>query len=201
MCGALDTVGVTLIRGDSLSKGFSALAKTVKFNFAVDSSRMIRALETPDDMGAVIRIHFEMDRALEHVVNATVPDASHLRHQYMESRIRFLLALGLPELRLTPAKIINEIRNKFAHREKETVTASDVTKLSDAVTTLIGKEIPSHFAIKDMRAGSFREWRYGEMTRKEQFCLLGYIALAGIATIENDFGKICFTQIGKTKFV
>lgn len=171
---------------------------TVTFNFEPDSARLIRAIETPDDVGAVIRVHFEIDRALEHIVNVMIPTPSLLRHQYMDSRIRFLLALGLPEVRIAPAKVINEIRNKFAHREKENFENSDIAKLSGSVTALIGKEVPTHFALIHKRADSQREWQYGDMTLKEKFCVLGYIALSGVATIENDFPKLSFAQASRT---
>jgi hypothetical protein len=36
------------------------------------------------------------------------------------------------------------------------------------------------------------------MSLKEKFCLLGYLALAGVATIENDFEKVSFNQTTKT---
>jgi hypothetical protein len=174
------------------------MTKVTTFNFEPDASRLVQAIETPDEIGAVIRIHFEIDRALEHIVDAMVPAASHLRHQYMESRIRFLFALGMPEIRLAPAKIINEIRNKFAHHEKDGISPSDITKLSAAVNALLGKEIPTHFAVRDKRASADKEWVYGDMSLKEKFCLLGYLALAGVATIENDFEKVSFNQTTKT---
>lgn len=160
------------------------------FNYAVDSARMMRAMDTEDDIGAVIRLHFEIDRALEHVVGAIIPNPEQLSHRYMDQRIRFLGALGLPEVRIAPARIMNEIRNRFAHKEKETLVDLDIIQLQKAVEALLGNVIPSHFALINNKKGSQREWRFGEMNLKQKFCLLGYMTLAGIATIENDFPKV-----------
>lgn len=162
------------------------------FNFDVDTARLKRAMDTSDDIGAVVRIHFEIERALEHVISAMIPDAPVLKHRYMSDRIRFLLALGIPKVRTTPAKIINDIRNEFAHRAKEDISSSDVARLADSITNLLGQEIVDDFEI--LHTNTQQKWRYGEMSLKEQFCCLGFIALVKVASIENDFGKIRFAQ-------
>lgn len=171
------------------------MTETTTFNFAVDTTRMIRAIDTPDDIGAVVRLHFEIDRALEHVVNVMVPAAQHLQHRFMEQRIRFLQALGMPNVRIQPARVINTIRNNFAHREKEALSPQDVTTLEGPVSELLGRNIPTHFALQHKKKdGSRRDWVYETMSPKEQFCMLGFFTLSGIATIENDFRKLAFTS-------
>jgi hypothetical protein len=170
------------------------MAEVTEFNFPVDTARMMRAIDTPDDIGAVVRMHFEIDRALEHVVRAMVPAVKHLGHRYMDQRIRFLQALGLPDIRIEPARVINKIRNDFAHREKEALTESDVSALEEPVSRLLSRQIPTHFALQhNMKDGSRREWVYKTMSSKERFCMLGFFTLSGVATIENDFNKIAFS--------
>lgn len=174
------------------------MATPTVFNFPVDTKRMMRAIDTPDDIGAVVRIHFELDRALEHVINAMVPRAKILTHRFMSQRIMFLSALGLPPARVEPARVINAIRNDFAHREKETLEAKDIKSLEVAIVGLLRKNIPTHFALYNKKDDEVRrEWRYGEMTLKEQFCLLGFFAVSGVATIENDF-KVSFVETNQT---
>lgn len=124
------------------------MGKVTTFNFNVDSARMIRAIDTPDDIGAVVPLQFEIDRALAHIVGAMVPAAQHLNHRYMDERIRFLLSLGMPEIRLQPARVINTIRNKFAHREKESLNQSDIALLEEPVGKLLGGSVPTHFALR-----------------------------------------------------
>jgi hypothetical protein len=166
------------------------------FNFPIDTGRMLRAIDTSDDIGAVIRIHFEIDRALEHIVSVMVPAAQHLRHRFMDERIRFVLALGLPTDRVEPARTINTLRNHFAHREKERLDQSDVDLLEGPVCEMLGRAIPPQFSLRHERKdGSRREWLYGDMSVKEKICMLGFFTLGGIATIENDFQKIAFSTI------
>jgi len=137
--------------------------KEVTFNFPVDTGRMIRAMETDDDVGAIVRLHFEVDRALAHVISAMIPNAEHLNHNYMEQRIRFLSALGLPETRIHPARILNEIRNRFAHKEKEIFVPQDISRLRDAVETLYQRKIPDHFVLAMNRKDLHQEWKFGDM--------------------------------------
>lgn len=175
------------------------MTRLTTFSFNVDSSRMMRAIETPDDIGAVIRIHFEIDRALTHVVERSVPDASELRLQYPDQRIRLLLALGVPAVRLEPVRIVNKVRNSFAHKEgKERILDEDVSELEAATCRLLGKKkIPSHFALVKKSDGSEKVWVHSEMSGKEKFCLSGFFALTGVATIENDFGTAGFKGAGR----
>ncbi len=153
----------------------------------------MRAIDTPDDIGAVVRIHFEIDRALTHIIETMVPNPSVLRHHYMSQRLSYLESLGLPTDRLAPARAINVLRNKFAHKEKEHIQAADIDELERAIVNLLGRPIPSNFALrhKSFRAPP-REWRYDTMSPKEKFCLLGFFSLSGIATIEHDFQRLAF---------
>lgn len=50
------------------------MSDRMTFNFDVDAKRLFRAMETDDDIGAVIRVHFEIDRALTHVIGAMIPN-------------------------------------------------------------------------------------------------------------------------------
>jgi hypothetical protein len=168
---------------------------TVVFNFEVDTAKLMRAIDTDDDVGAIVRLQFELDRALEHIVRVMVPDCKQLNHRYMDQRIRFLLSLGLPDIRVAPARVINNVRNSFAHREQDSFSTDDVARLHDAVAALTGTAIPTDFALINKKTDAYREWRYVEMTLKQKFCLLGFISLSGVATIENDFAKVAFTAV------
>lgn len=68
--------------------------------------------------------------------------------------------------------------------------------LEDPVRKVLGREIPIGFSLQhDKKDGSRREWMYGTMTVKEKICVLGFFIVAGIATIENDFGRIALSTI------
>jgi hypothetical protein len=178
------------------------VAEPVKFNFVVDTRRMMRAIDTDDDIGAVIRVHFEIDRALSHVIARLVPKPAELSLRYTEARVRLLLALGIPEVRLSPIQVVNRIRNSFAHDEgKETISEGDVRQLEASVSTMMaGRKIPTHFTLRHKSTAAERSWVYSAMTLKEKFCLGGFFIVAGVATLENDFQPFLATRNSDSDF-
>lgn len=146
-------------------------------------------MQTDDEIGAMIRVHYELDRALRFVVEAMVPSSKCLKLNYTSQRINLLIALGMPEIRLKPTKIVNAIRNDFAHREKEAFVDDDVSSLHHAIERVYARPIPATFRL-DFHSkieGESRSWIYGDMNLKEKFCFLGSLTLASIATIPNQF--------------
>ncbi|OYU90128.1 MAG: hypothetical protein CFE29_14105 [Bradyrhizobiaceae bacterium PARB1] len=161
---------------------------TTVLKFDLDYERMMRAMTTPDDIGAVMRVHSELDATFKHVVDTMLPSGRPHKHQYLSERINRLREAGLVEIRLAPAAVINAVRNKFAHHDKEQFQTRDVVKLAAAVEALYGgRKIPDHFEILDNRKGFERRWRFGDMNDKERFVFYGFMAIAGAAAIENDF--------------
>lgn len=149
---------------------------------------MMRAMNTPDDIGAIVRLHNELDDTFKHVLDTMLPSGKPHKHRYLNDRIIALRDAGLVEVRLAPAAVINSVRNKFAHSNKEQFQSSDVVKLAAAVEALYGgRKITDHFEIIDNRKGFERRWRFGDMNDKERFCFYGFMAIAGAAAIENDF--------------
>jgi hypothetical protein len=61
-----------------------------------------------------VRIHTELDEVLKHVGKAMVP-APIPPLNYVQQRIECMVTMGLPTLRVTPATIINRVRNSFVH--------------------------------------------------------------------------------------
>lgn len=101
----------------------------------IDFDRLIRAVETEDEIGTVLRIHLAMDAALGHFVKRKT--AGELepyidRPRYTGQRISLAAALGLPIPFLAAAREINKIRNDIAHSES-VLTNAAVAKLAQQV--------------------------------------------------------------------
>jgi hypothetical protein len=165
----------------------------LKFDF--DFQKFLLAMSTPDHIGAIMRIHTELDEVLKHVVKAMVPPPIPPL-QYASERMDFLVNMGLPKIRVAPAAIINTVRNNFAHNSKQEFKAKDVGKLYRAVVTLYDERaIGPDFVFVHRRKESHRELRYGDMDDKEKFCFLGFLAIAAVAAVENDFAAGTFRRI------
>jgi hypothetical protein len=167
---------------------------TTVLNLDFDTPKLLLAMATLDHIGAIVRIHTELDEVLKHVVKAMVPPpVPPLR--YASERIECLVSRGLPKLRVAPASIINTVRNNFAHNNKQAFKAKDVSKLQRAIATLYGREITPDFVFIHRRKDSDHSLRYGDMDDKERFCFLGFSAIAAVAAIENDFAHGTFERI------
>jgi tRNA U38,U39,U40 pseudouridine synthase TruA len=167
---------------------------TTILNFELDQTKLLLAINTPDHIGAIVRIHTELDEALIHVVKAMVPPPIPSLN-YAKDRIECMVRMGLPELRVTPAIIINRVRNRFVHKNQQSFEAKDVSKLYEAVAKLYGGRDFSNFVFVHRKRDSDRELPYADMDTKEKFCFLGFLAIAGVAAIENDFEPGTFKRI------
>ncbi|ANW01618.1 hypothetical protein [Bradyrhizobium icense] len=45
----------------------------IEFDFHIDIDRLVRAMDTPDDVGTVLRVHLELERVLDHVIGKILP--------------------------------------------------------------------------------------------------------------------------------
>lgn len=145
--------------------------------FDISTNRLLAALNTKDDVGAVIRMHFELDQALNHVAKAAVPRVDQLRLRYPEQKIRFFLALGVEDKHLEPARLLNQIRNRFAHSEgQEIVTDADVAALEGAIGVIGFSEVCQ----KVMKVV---DRDYEKLTPREKFCILGVVIISHVSEI------------------
>jgi hypothetical protein len=163
----------------------------VLLSFSIDTSRLMQALRTPDDIGSVIRIHKDLDRELRRIVHLMVPKSGRAKLRSMTDRIVCLRAAGLPETRLAAARTINAVRNALAHGEKECLDEADVEALLRALQVVLGDDY-SQGTVHDLTTDPYGEWDYRTMNWKGKFCMLGCTAVALVASIENEFQKHTF---------
>lgn len=85
--------------------------------YDIDTSRLVASFFSEDDIGVVIRCHFEVERAATHSLeNLTRGRWRKLRTQYLSDLLNLLEVLGAPVKLLAPARTLNSQRNEFAHK-------------------------------------------------------------------------------------
>jgi len=167
---------------------------SITLKYEMDRAKLLLAMNTPDPIGAIIRIQTELDEVLKHTIKSMVsPPIPRL--QYASERIECLVANGLPRLRVAPASIINTVRNNFAHNNKQAFKPRDVNKLQQAVTKLYGGLNFENFVFIHRKKDSDIELRYADMDHKQRFCLLGFAAIAAVAAIEIEFSPGTFKRL------
>jgi hypothetical protein len=159
----------------------------ITFDFNIDIDRLVRAMDTPDDVGSVLRVHLELERALDHVIGKVLPKAEKAGWRYPSQKMNFLLAMGIPDFRMRPAQIINSIRNGIAHKERqESLNEGEVSDLFRAVNAVVGNRITEDFEFVHNQSGRITSKLYREMSVREKFCLLGFLAIGTIASLTSE---------------
>lgn len=154
-----------------------------------DTSRIFRALTTSDDIGALLRTHFDAERALSQVIAEAYVNSDALRLRSFEQKISALEARGVLPLRLAPTRIVNDVRNDFAHRGRENFEPSDVKKLWDAVNKFALNTITPDFNITYGPNGTSETQILGSMADREKFVILASIATMWIASLPTEWSQ------------
>lgn len=111
----------------------------IKMSFDPDMNRVASALLSEDDIGAVIRCHFEAERAVEHVLMSITNGRygfGKLTYKYLSDKVKLLKVLGVPPHFLVPLERLNKHRNQFAHEGLEQIANEQALELRDAVKLL-----------------------------------------------------------------
>jgi hypothetical protein len=101
---------------------------------ATESLRMdaafLAALQSEDDMGAVIRAHLHIEAALNEFLAASLlaPDELPNNMTYAH-KLKFACALGLPKEHAPPLNAFGSLRNRFAHQLDFALTKTEVDQL------------------------------------------------------------------------
>ena len=83
-----------------------------------DYKKLIRALTTDDDIGAMLRLHFEMERCMDFMISERFISPKHLNNKYFGQKVGTLKAVGFDHGRLRAFEYVNSVRNKMAHARK-----------------------------------------------------------------------------------
>jgi len=103
----------------------------ITFDHDIDSKRIIDAIHEPDDVGAIIRIHFETERAIDYTLKKLTSGRyeSEKSRWKFEQKVEILQLLGTPRKWLYPIKTLNKHRNKFAHEGKTSIETQEFLDL------------------------------------------------------------------------
>jgi len=95
------------------------------YNLGTD--RLLDALLSEDDVGAVIRCHFEIEKALDYLIAGIAPGIYNPQkfNNRFADKIEVAAILGLHENFLAPMRTLNKLRNALAHRGKDKITDQD----------------------------------------------------------------------------
>lgn len=97
---------------------------------------IIRAMETEDEVGRILRMHLLVEQMIEIYLEWSIADEMKpvvsVPHQFSQ-KVTLATALGLPPQIAVAANSLNKIRNRVAHRLGATLQEGDVRDFALAV--------------------------------------------------------------------
>ncbi len=87
------------------------------FGHDLDTRRLAASFFSEDDIGVVVRCHFEVERAATHSLDTLTGNRwRKMRGKYLSDQLNLLEVIGAPPKMLAPARTLNHQRNDFAHK-------------------------------------------------------------------------------------
>ncbi|MAB14734.1 hypothetical protein FHS78_003683 [Parvibaculum indicum] len=142
----------------------------IVLSFGLDRHRVGRAFFAEDDIGAIVRCHFETERAVDHALKKFTDgrfksDGSRGFRNFGD-KIEVLRLLGVGDNLLSPLRRHNDHRNQFAHRGQDELTVEQVSDLHRMINALIPDYGKMKFTFKGNR--NF-ESLYSELTLRQKY--------------------------------
>ena len=114
----------------------------------IHPEEFIRAAETEDELGCVLRMHLCLEQFLDKFIEEMVAPASgksQSKNLTFSRKLKLSVSYGLADPLAEAISLINQIRNKFAHERGTVLSEEDSQKIADLVdkvAVLPGKKEP-----------------------------------------------------------
>jgi hypothetical protein len=173
----------------------------IVFDFKLDTARLMRAFESTDDVGAIIRTHYELDRALDHVLVKFYANPRKLGANRVGPKIERLEALGFGGARVGAVRVVDDVRNGVAHRDREEICPQDVAVLRKQIDELSGKRFKDDWQFSYKAGDCSTSLAYGEMSLRQKFCFLAFLAIAALASLPHEVDRLRNSALLRTSEV
>lgn len=101
------------------------------------------AIDNEDDLGAIIRVHLLAERALTELIELGLPGPGAFMPRSFYHKNELAHALGLTDpLVYDGILVLNEVRNRLAHRDASPITQAEVEDMCDVLGMEIDPEMP-----------------------------------------------------------
>ncbi|WP_275100162.1 hypothetical protein [Sedimenticola hydrogenitrophicus] len=101
------------------------------FTDTTTEDELINALNSEDDLGAVIRAHIHIESALNNLIDSYFESPKHIDRMRLEfhEKVKLAQAIGLKNQYAKPLNTLGTIRNNFAHRLDTTLGSNEIDSL------------------------------------------------------------------------
>lgn len=159
--------------------------RLVTLSFDLNRGRLLSAFFADDDVGAIIRCHFEAERAAIHVLSELTAgrfNPDHNMTRYLSQKLEMLRVVGVDPKILSPLAAHNAHRNKFAHHGQEKITVTQLDEIHGAVLAVLPNFGEMQFRFPDNDAF---ESHYINLTLRQKYVGNMMMAIAAFAAIPD----------------
>lgn len=145
---------------------------TVTIEHEIDTSKFIDAVFTEDDIGTIIRVHFEAERGLNWLLHNLTDGRSEkvVKSWKFSQKLDLCYLIGMPEKWLSPIKTLNKHRNSFAHGFQSEFTDEQIIELYHQVRR-ISPKFSTKMQLEVKGKGPLCK-KYAECSNKEKYVML-----------------------------
>lgn len=114
----------------------------------IQPDEYLRAAETEDELGCVLRMHLCLEQILDKFIEEMMPldhKRFHPTRQTFSGKLSLSVAYGLITPLAEAICLVNQIRNRFAHRSGTVLSTQDSERIADLVDKVVilpGKKEP-----------------------------------------------------------
>lgn len=173
-----------------MEAGASVNVGDLVIEHSTDPSRMISAMLGEDEIGAIVRCHFEAEQAINHVLKKLSNGRSKRVEgwQSFANKLEVCRVLGIGENMCAPLKLLNDHRNEFAHNGRESLAAGEVVDLFRLVSRAY-PQFTQEFRFVITGKNSF-DRPYKECSNKEKYVMSCAIAINLFASMPQVLEKL-----------
>lgn len=113
---------------------------TITLSIDLDKNLIMGALETPDDIGKIVRCHLAIEQMLEELIT-THSQASIDKKASFWSKVNLARAMGVPTAICDACSYLNDLRNALAHNSKATI--SNTKSISEKFVSKVAEIVPA----------------------------------------------------------
>lgn len=154
----------------------------------IEIGRLVAALFSEDDIGAIIRCHFEMERAIVYALGVITQDRWKVaKPAYLSDKLNLLEMLGLSRHLLAPARALNRHRNALAHNGLEKLTSAHEREFTGLVRAVC-PQFHDDYTIQIRGKRTF-DATFRDCSTKERYVISAGIAMMLLAASPEMLGK------------
>lgn len=155
----------------------------------LDQSRFTAALFEADDVGAIIRCHYEAERALDFLLDKLTDGRSNRKAKGWAFAVKLEICrlLGVQDVWTVPLKVLNDHRNDFAHKGTHRLSDQQVLDLYHEVRRL-SPTFSEDFRLTFTGKVSFDK-AYKECSNKEKYVMMILFATAMFSSLPQITGS------------